>query len=273
MTQDAGPEDPQEMIFQYIPLDKLEISPSNVRRRERIADIDGLAHSMRTDGLQQPIIVQSQNGRYEIIIGQRRFLAARQLGWSQIAAFIKQKRLTEFEAKVISFSENIQRRELAPRDKADTCTYLLETLRSVEAVAVRLGITVQTVRKWLGYAGVHEGLKRLVDERKITVPLAIRLAEYVPDEGKAVAIAERIAQEKPPARQRGRILAAVEEAPDRPVDTIFRIAEEKRHEKIITFVLPAKWALAMSRAEAGLLTNASEIARDATVDWLESHRY
>lgn len=260
------------MVLQYIPLNQLEVSRSNVRQRERVADVDELARSMDVDGLLQPIVVQRNNGHYEIIIGQRRYLAARQLGWDEIPAYVRPERLDEFDAKIISFSENIQRRDLNPRDKADACTYLLGQLGSIAAVADRLAITEQTVRKWLGYAAVPEGLKALVDEKKISAPIALRLAEYIPNEAKAVQIAERIAELKPPARHRERILSAVEEAPDRSIDSIFRRAEEKRREKQVFFVLPEKWALAIERAEKSFGRTANDIARDATIRWLEENR-
>ena len=52
----------QSMNVQDIPLNELEISPSNVRRRQIMADIDELARSLAMDGLQQPIVVQQHNG-------------------------------------------------------------------------------------------------------------------------------------------------------------------------------------------------------------------
>ena len=258
---------------QDIPLDRLFVSESNVRRQERSADIDELAASIRRDGLQQAIVVQPANGRFEILIGQRRFIAAKLLNLPSLPARVRRTRLNAFDAKVISFAENVQRRDLSPRDKAEACQYLLDELRTVAAVAERLGVTEQTVRKWLGYAGVHEGLKELVEEGQITVPTAMRLAEYVEDERKAVQIAERIGTTKPPPRHRDRILAAVEEAPDRSVDTIFKRADEKRREKTVTFVLPEKWALSLERASRRLRLDASQLARDATIEWLTNHRF
>lgn len=261
------------MELRYIPLTQLEVSASNVRRRDISADVDELAHSMERDGLQQPIVVQGKDGRFEIIIGQRRYLAAKQLGWQELPAYVKPERLSSLDAKVISFAENVQRRDLAPRDKADTCVYLRGELGSIEAVAERLGITPQTVRKWIGYAAVPETLKTMVDDKKITASVAMRLAEFVPDERKAVEIAKRIAETNPPAKQRERVLAAMEEAPGRPIDAMFRRAEEMKRERQITFVLPERYALAMERAERNTKTSAAEIARDATIDWLLRSRY
>jgi ParB family chromosome partitioning protein len=257
--------------FQLIPLEQLELGKKNVRLRDIAIDLDELAYSMKTFGLQQPIVVQPKEGKFEIIIGQRRYLAAKQLGWRRIPARVTKEKYSEFDARVISFSENVQRRDLSPRDKSDVCLYLLQELHTPQAIAEHLGLTEQTVRKWLGYAAVPDELKALVEQKLISVPQAIRVAQYIPDVAKAVAIAKRMAQE--PKASRDRIMESVEELPDRSLEAIFRRAEEKKRQKKITFVLPEKWAFSMDRAIRRLNMTANEIARDATVEWLQMMRY
>jgi len=259
--------------YEELPLDELVISESNVRHRDITADIDELARSLATFGLKQPIVVQQKGNEYEIIIGQRRYLAAKQLGWQRIPAIIEITQLDEIQALAISFSENVQRRDLAPRDKADACVGLLQRFGTAKAVAEYIGTSEQTVRKWIGYAGVPEGLKALVETKAITVPEAIRVHQHVTDEDKAVAIARRMAEMKAPKTHRNRIIAAIEEAPERPVESIFRRAEETRHEKRITVILPEKWRLALDRAASRLDMNHNDIARDAVIELLEVRRY
>ena len=271
MTSTIDSSGEQQEEFRKIPLDQLEIGKCNVRRRDIAVDIEELANNLERFGLQHPIVVQPKNGKFEIIIGQRRFLAAKQLGWKNIDAKVRAERLSEFDSKVISFSENIQRRDISPRDKSDTCVYLLEKLGTPLAVSLHLGTTEQTVRKWLGYAGVSNQLKNLVEEKILSVPVAMRLSEYVHDEAKAVDIAKRMAKE--PKRTRDRVMESTEEIPDRSVDAIFRRAEGKKRQKQITFVLPEKWSYAMDRATNKLNTTANDIARDATIEWLQMLRY
>lgn len=259
--------------FRAIPLDQLEIGEWNVRHRDITIDLDELAYSMNQFGLQQPIVVQAKNDKFEILIGQRRYLAAKKLGWSYIDAKVRHQKLDEFEAKVISFSENVQRKDLSPRDKSDTCTYLLNKLGTTKKVAQHLGITETTVRKWLGYAGVPEKLKVIVDEKKITPQTAMRLAQYVEDENKAAVIAEKISEIRPPKDQRDRIFASVEENPGSSVERIFEIADEKKKQTKITFILPPMWSSAITRASKQLDMHPNDIARDATIEWLQMLRY
>ncbi len=273
MSSPPGPARSSGSDFRLIPIDQLELGDRNVRKRDITADLDELAYSMKTFGLQQPIVVQPKNGGYEIIIGQRRYLAAKQLGWPSIIAKVLPKSLDEFHAKVVSFSENVQRRDLSPRDKADTCSYLLGKLVTPRAVAEHLGLTEPTVRKWLDYASVPEELKQLVEQNVITRPEATRLFQYIPDVDKAVSIGKRMKEIRAPKPQRERVFASVEESPTSSVDTIFRRAEEKRNQKTITFVLPEKWASAIDKAASRLGASPNDIARDATIEWLQMLKY
>jgi len=259
--------------IEYIPLSQLDLGEKNVRHRDITADIDELAYSMDKFGLQQPIIVEAKDGRFEIITGQRRYYAAKQLGWPFLPARRAKVSLSELDAKVVSFSENVQRRELSPGDKADACAYLLEQLGTPRAVAQHLGITEQTVKKWLDYAKVPEELKQLVQSDVVTRDEALRLFQYMPDTQKAVTIARRMKVLKAPKRDRDRVLASAEESPGSTIDNIFKRAEEKKRSKTIIFVLPEKWSIALDRAAERLKRSPNEIARDATIDWLQMLKY
>lgn len=256
-----------------IALSLLQISPNNARQREITADLDELAASIREFGLLQPILVQQAGEKFDILIGQRRYLATKQLGKKTILARVLPRRVPVAKAKALSFSENVQRRDLTPRDKADVCKYLLKELGSPKAVAAKLGVSEQTVRKWLAYEAVPEGLKTMVERNQISRPIATRLAQYVQDEAKAVAIARRIAEMNPTKPQRDRILEAVEESPVGSVATVFRRAEEMREVRRINFILPSRWASALRRAAEDLSSDPNDIAKDATIEWLKLGRY
>ncbi len=245
------------------------VSEYNVRKRDIIADVGDLARNIATVGLQQPIVVQPRGDKFEILIGQRRFLAVKQLRWRDIPARIVGEPMGELEAKATSFSENVQRRDLAPRDKADVCQYLYGRLGSVKAVAERIGVTEQTVRKWLGFAAVPSSLKELVDQGAISPNQASRLWGSVPDEKQAIRVGREIAKLKLTRPAQDRFLTAAEENPSRSVAAMSARAEELRKVKKITFILPDKWRRAIQDASKRLKKDANDIARDATIEWLE----
>lgn len=256
--------------FAKIPLKDLEVSRWNVRQREKRLDIEDLARSMAAHGLQQPIVVQPKGDRYEILIGQRRFFAAEELGWTEIDAKIIEEPFDEREAKIRSLSENVQRRELSPRDKADACRYLYQELGTVRAVADEIGTTEKTVRKWLGYDAVPEPVKALVESNQLTIPQAIRVWEVAPTPDRAVELAREMVQLGPAKDVRDRILATAEASPQSPVTAIIRRAQEERIQREITFILPEQFYGAMDTAKRETQKDDGEIARDATIEWLIS---
>lgn len=258
--------------IQFLPLEALDISGLNVRRREITADLDELARSLAQFGLQQPIVVEPKGERFSIVVGQRRYLAAKQLGWDQMPALVLSRPLSRVEATLFSFSENIQRRDLPAQDKAEACLYLWKELGSVSAVAEALGLTSQTVRKWLGFAAVPDAVKELVRPRGLTVPQAIRITQHVDDVQTAIEIARRVA-ENPVKEERDRVIESVEELPGRPVETIFRRAEEKKYQKHIHFILTESSALAIDEAARDQSIQANEVAMSATILWLQENRY
>ena len=255
-----------------LPLEELDISDMNVRRREITADLDELAKSVEQHGLYQPIVVAPNGNRYAIVIGQRRYLAAKQLGWDYIPTLVLSQIPEKIQATLLSFSENIQRRDLSARDKADACSFLLSELGSVSEVANAVGIAPKTVRKWLGYSVVPEPIKNLVQSGNMTVPQALRIAENVEDEETAIEVAIEVsrAETRP---ERNRILESAAELPGRTAQSIFRRAEAKRLQKRITFILTESSANAIDEAAREESTDANDIAMSATIQWLEENKY
>ena len=127
---------------QEIPLDKLDISTAQVRT-DNTSGIDDLAASIRKQGLLQPIyVVPKPKGRFEILAGQRRFLAHQKLGYKTIRAIVADSESIDEDAKVaISLTENLIRRDNSQRELIDACTKLFKRYGSVKLVAPPAGVT------------------------------------------------------------------------------------------------------------------------------------
>jgi len=260
-----------KMELKHIPIDKIDISEGNVRRKKITEGLDELKRSIELIGLQQPPIVFKKNDRYELIVGQRRLIAMSQLGWKTVPALIRSS-IDITEAKIASLSENIQRVALSARDMSDVCNYLLDKLGTAKAVAEALGVNPITVNKYLGYRIVPEPLKKMVDKKKITAPDAIKItANLWPDEEKAIKVAEKIA--KMPRPEKDRVFDAVREAPEEPVERILEIADKARIRREIVIHLPEKYADALDRASKHLRLEPEDIAKNAVTEWLEEKGY
>ncbi len=95
-----------------------------------------------------PVVVRTTlDGYYELVVGQRRFLACRQLGMDKIPATVMDD-LDDTNATVISLVENVQRAEMNPMDKARAFVKILSNVGDVKRVARETGVSIPTIRKY-----------------------------------------------------------------------------------------------------------------------------
>ena len=100
-------------------------------------------------GLINPVtVVPRSDGGYDLIAGQRRFLACKLLQMPTISAIVREN-LNDNEAMVISLVENVQRADMNPIDKARAYQSLLDELEHVKGVAKETGVGAQTIRRYL----------------------------------------------------------------------------------------------------------------------------
>ena len=127
-----------------------------------------LAESIRESGLLQPIILRPRDGRYEVVAGDRRFLAHKLLGAGEIKAIVKE--LDDQETVVIRGIENLQRENLTPSEEGKTYLALKEEGGlGVMAIAKKTGKTYLTVKRYLDFAVLPENVRRSVDEKKLSM--------------------------------------------------------------------------------------------------------
>ena len=165
-------------ILEYrdIPLDEMVIGVGQVRTQSPGKDIDDLVRSIETQGLLQPIVVcpARDKGKWEILVGQRRFLAHKLLRRESIAAAVLNERVRGGEAKAISITENLIRRQLSGRDLKDGILYLYNLYGSLKDVVEATGLPYTKVRDNVKYPRLIPELKQLVDDGKVDVNAAVK---------------------------------------------------------------------------------------------------
>lgn len=111
--------------------------------------LENLADSIKDKGLLNPLIVRKHDdGTYELIAGQRRFLACQRLGWETIPAIIRDI-TDDTDATILSLIENVHRADLNPIDKARAYQKIYEKYKDYNTVAKETGVSVSTIRKYL----------------------------------------------------------------------------------------------------------------------------
>jgi ParB family chromosome partitioning protein len=119
-----GDEKPQQNLSEKISSNKISISdlnrnPYQPRQHFSVQKLEELAASIRKNGIIQPIAVRqskSGSGKYEIVAGERRWLAAQKAGLHEIPVTILE--LTDVESLEVAIVENIQRDDLNPIEEA-----------------------------------------------------------------------------------------------------------------------------------------------------------
>lgn len=155
--------------FRHIPIDRIRPRTERPRRSLDPDALDELAASIRAHGVLQPIRVRAcGGGRYEIVAGERRWIAARQAGLLSVPALIAAS--DDDHAYVESLVENVQREDLNAVDRAHALRHLRVNLglQSWEEVGRVLGITRQHVYNLLRITQLPEPIQDDVRAGELT---------------------------------------------------------------------------------------------------------
>lgn len=126
-------------------VDLSEIMPSPLNRRVTDDSVASLALSLSEQGLTQPIILRPVAGGLEIVAGERRWRAAKTLGWDTIPAIVRD--LDDDQAHAARLVENLQREDVPPLEQSAGVDYLLKKFGgNAEEVAKQLGVSESWVR-------------------------------------------------------------------------------------------------------------------------------
>ena len=152
-----------------IPVDMIEPNPFQPRMSFDQETLEELAESIRTLGLIQPITVRRKNdGRYQIISGERRFRACQMVGMDMIPAYIRD---TDDQGMLeMAIVENIQRENLDPIEVAMSYQRLIEECSlTQEQMAVRVGKKRASVTNYLRLLRLPAEIQFAIRAKKISM--------------------------------------------------------------------------------------------------------
>jgi len=266
----------QFINIEQIPVEKLTVSPLNVRKQ--VGSLEELKDSIKSMGLLQPILVRPTKEGLEVVVGQRRFLACKSLGWKTIPAIIKD--MTDREALILSLTENIQIDSIDPIDRANGVKRLIENLeqemprtQAIEWVAHNLGKVTNTIYDWLALLRTSEGVQAMIRERKIATEVGARLATL--PEKTQEKVAEVIHEEYIPQRRAVKIIEEIREKvkqetlfEPREIKEIVKETIEELEEYSVTVSFAGSLYKALSMEAQRKKTTIQEIVRRAVKEYL-----
>lgn len=253
-----------------MPLKSLKVSSKNVRKTEVEKDIEGLVESVRKYGILQPLLVSKDNDdMFEVIVGQRRFKAAEMLELEYLPCLEVEVEPTD--SKIVSFSENLHRRELDYNDKMTAAIELMNEMNNdKEKVAKALGITVTTLKSYLGWKDVPEEVRQMVADG-FPRPQAIRISHALEDVNKIIALAKRVAEILEP-KIRKKVISEAIENPELPVEDIVKGGMAKSMAEInVSF--PQNISQALNSASEKYEQEKEDIVVQAVEEWLRGRGF
>ena len=184
--------------LEIVDLGLIDPDPQHVRKAISDEGLKGLTNAVRQLGLIQPIIVRPAGGqRYQVIVGERRRLAALQAGETAVPVIVRT--CSDEEALEIRVFENIGlgvRSALEPREMANAVQAIAARFPSAEEAAQYFGRAPTWLAQATAAAKLSEKISALLDSGKISsTGAAVQLEKLArKNEAKAESLIEQIAQ-------------------------------------------------------------------------------
>ena len=178
-----------------LPIDDVITDPRQPRKRFDETKLQELAESIRQHGLLQPILVRPlQNGKFQIVLGERRWRACKTIGMNTIRAEIRN--LTDKEALEFQLVENLQREDLNPIEEALTFKKMIDELGYTHhELGKKLGKSREYVTNKLRLLKLPLEIQNNIIKKKIKESHA-RLMLSINESDKQKQLAEKIVNER-----------------------------------------------------------------------------
>lgn len=151
-----------------IPLESIDRNPYQTRTRFEESALAELAASIAATGVVQPILVRPlSNGRFQLIVGERRLMASKKAGKATIPAFLRQ--VSNEQAMEITIVENLQRTDLNPMEQARAYDRLSREFKlTQEQIAQRTGKDRASIANFLRLLRLPAEIQAKVENGELT---------------------------------------------------------------------------------------------------------
>ena len=196
--------EPGESVHQ-IGLGDIVASPLQPRTEFAPEALQELVDSIRQHGIIQPLIVRMVDGRHELIAGERRWRAAKQVGLAEVPVIIRAA--SDLDVLELSLIENLQRADLNPIEEAQAYARLANEFgMRQEDIAQKVGRSRAAVANSMRLLDLHEQVRAWVTQGLLSVGHAkVLLGLKAQDE--QLAVAETILRRSATVRDAERLVA------------------------------------------------------------------
>jgi ParB family chromosome partitioning protein len=183
-----------EQELAHVPLEQIHANPKQPRRRFEHEATAGLADSIRTQGLIQPVLLRPRAaGGYELIAGERRWRAAKESGLTSVPAVIREA--DDRETLLLGLVENVARENLSPIEEARAYAVLTDEFQlPLGEIAERVGRSKPSVSNRMRLLELPEDVLAMVERGELTEGHA-RAVLSVPDHAERRRLARKIVRQ------------------------------------------------------------------------------
>jgi ParB family chromosome partitioning protein len=267
---------PPQQIHE-IPIKKIEVDDENVRQSEADRELEELAASIKKHGQLQPVVLRGEPDKppYKLIIGQRRFLAQRDILKTDKIKAIFAGKISDTDAAIRSLAENMCRVELSYADTAKAITSLYTCFnRDARRVARETGLSLQKVRDfvYIDEMASDKTKKKLAAKRVKREDVKRALKAASGNIGKADELLDLMQQYKDDLdpNQKKRIVTIAAADPKASAAEIMKRAREPVVEQSFVVKLSDRARKGLLSAAKTLAMAPDEVAARAVEEWLSS---
>jgi len=189
---------PSEKV-ELISLKEIKANPFQPRKIFDEAAIQELSDSIKEHGVLQPIILRRIKKGFEIVVGERRYRAAKLANLPEIPAVVRE--MTDQQMMELAILENLQREDLTPIEEAEAYQNLMEHLNlTQEQLAFRLGKSRPHIANHIRLLSLPEQVRDLISANKISMGhgraiLGLKRKKLIPQ------VTEKVIKEEMSVRQ------------------------------------------------------------------------
>ncbi len=184
---------------QEIAISECRPNPYQPRKTFHADAIEELKVSILEHGIIQPIVVRKSIKGYEIVVGERRYRAAKEAGLTTIPAIVKE--LTDEKMMEIALLENLQREDLTPIEEAHAYSRLMKELKlTQEELSKRLGKSRSHIANMVRLLSLPEQVVAYINNGELSMGHG-RALLGLKDKNKLLPLVEKIRKESLNVRQ------------------------------------------------------------------------
>ena len=167
--------------FAFIDPNELEIRGLNQREFVRDESFEELTRNIESNGIAQPVTVRPvEEGKYELVCGERRVRAAIDLGLAEVPCYIKE--LTDEQASEHVFVENNFRKDMTAMEEAKAFQMFLDRYGyDLDKLSENLGKSVDYIKQSLSLLNLCEPMQELLENGTLSKKAASLMSKYNPD--------------------------------------------------------------------------------------------